>query len=279
MVVVSLALAIDRDITIRLYIFFIMKTWIDRKKTPDIQSPIAIVGSQGLRSVGLVAIEHLIEEWGGEPFAEAYSTNFPVLYQGVPYAGVPGLAGSIINEDGTAEFPKANFFIHDRYIIVKGYNPDNRGQYPVAQEVVEFLKRLGTSRIITLGGFVSQKSGIDKDRMVSFCATDSTGLKTMKEKGLQVHYTGPFLGFSALVLGLGHGNGIPGVGLFGQTVPFEENPLLPDPPAAKALLEALERILGVRIDTSSMHPPEAMSQGEGLEEIREVPSEGDVSYI
>ncbi|NOZ77033.1 MAG: hypothetical protein GXO65_05050 [Euryarchaeota archaeon] len=258
-----------------------METWIETRKRPALDSPTAIVGSQGLRSVGIVAIEHLIDTWKGELFAEMYSSRFPVVYQGVPYAGVPGLPGSIITEEGTVESPRVEFYSHGSFIIVKGYNPDNMGQYAAGQAVVEFLKDLGTSRIITLGGFVHPGAAMDPvERRISFCATDMDQLKTMEEAGLQVYYTGPFLGFSALVLGLGKEEGIPGAGLFGQTVPYEENPLLPDPPAARALLEVLARVLGADIDTSGIPLPEPVDIDEELLEFfHEDSRDDDVGYI
>jgi proteasome assembly chaperone (PAC2) family protein len=231
-----------------------MKTWIDWKKRPKVDSPTVILGSQGLRSVGSTAIEYLIDEWDAEHFASLYSTAFPVVYQGLPYAGVPGLPGAIVKDDGQVTFAGADFYHHENHIIVKGYNPDNLGQYPVATRTVEFLAELGISRIITLGGFVYKDLSFEEERRVSFCATDGRMAKSMKEKGLRVFYVGPFLGFSALVLGLGREMGIPGVGLFGQTVPLEESPMLPDPPAVKAILDALGDILEKEIDTGEIPP-------------------------
>ncbi len=228
-----------------------METMIEILKKPKLKDPVAVVGSQGLRSIGLIAIDHMIMEWNLKQFATLHSSHFPIVYHGLPYEGVSGEAGSAV-KDGVVNVPKIEFYEKSNVIITRGYHADGEGQYEVAVKVADFFKDMGVKRIISLGGFVHNKFNLDEERRVSICGTNEKIIEEVAKKGVSVDYTGPFLGFSALVLGAGMSRGIEGFALFSQTTPDQENPLNPDPVAAKALLKKLSSILETEIDTKDM---------------------------
>jgi hypothetical protein len=222
---------------------------------PKVKGAIAIAGSPGLRSVGLIAVDRIIEELKPKKFAELHSPNFPISYHGIPYVGTTGEGGAGVRE-GVAYLPKVKFYYKDNLIVTRGYHADLFGQYAVASKVVELYQDLGVEEIITLGGYVpiEAKERLREKREVSYCASHPDIITSEKMEGLGIKKKerGPFLGFSALVLGIGWLRGIKGIGLFGETTPDHENPLNPDPYAAKALLEKLNLILGIKINTSKM---------------------------
>ncbi len=235
-------------------------------KKPKLRGATAIAGSQGLRSVGSVAIDYLIERWKPELFAELHSSSFPVLYHGVPYAGATGEAGIKVQK-GMVDAPKIEFYQGKKLVITKGYQAEFSGQYKVARTVIDLYKELDVKRIIVLGGYVHRaqdKPLSEKPRGVSFCATTPKIVKEMEKLGLGSEYIGPFLGFSALVLGVGMREGIEGIALFGETVPDFDRPTNPDPAAATAVLEKLSLVLGIEIDTSGLFGKEEREKVEKI---------------
>jgi|Deesub1362A_J573_1020465.scaffolds.fasta_scaffold02021_6 proteasome assembly chaperone (PAC2) family protein len=214
----------------------------------------AIAGSAGLRSSGLLAINHLIKELKPEKIAELYSSNFPVAYYGIPYAGTIGEGGVMVEKD-LAELPRVEFYHKDNYVIVKGYHADIFGQYIVARKSVELLVDIGVAEIISLGGYVPvEPRPLTEKRRVSYCTNDPELIKSkkMEKLGIEKKEPGPFLGFSGLIIGEGQKKGIKCIGLFGETEAITEDPLYPDPLAAKALLEKLSRFLNLPMDIEGL---------------------------
>jgi proteasome assembly chaperone (PAC2) family protein len=243
-----------------------MKTFIHYEKEPDFENPVAILGAQGLRSAGIVAIDHLIKAWGGEKYATMYSPHFPVIYEGLPYTGVPGVPGAGVSEDRLIKMPGIEYFHAGDIILIKGYHPDNFGQYKVVEKVVENLQEAGVKKVITMGGFVREDLEVDDDRKVSFCATNRDIHKNMRDRGMEVSYVGPFYGFSGLILGACQRRRMDGLGLFGQTVPHGEDPTFPDPEAAGVMLKVLGSILGKEVDTQGI---EEVLKGPRVEKLDE----------
>lgn len=232
--------------------------WVNYLKKPKFEGAkgnIAIAGSPGLRSIGLIAVDYLIKEWKPEKFAELYSPNFPITYNGIPYAGTTGESGVGVKE-GIVELPKIEFYQKDNLILTRGYHADLFGQYEVAAKVAELYKEFKVEKIFSLGGYVplGSKGILGEKRKVSYCATYPDAIKSgeMEKLKIEKKEPGSFLGFSALVLGIGWVKGIKGIGLFGETVPYEDEPLSPDPYAAKDLLEKFGEVLGIKIDTSKL---------------------------
>ena len=113
------------------------ESWIKYYNFFDSNEPTAIVGSPGLRSVGGLVVDSLIDNFKPELMAELYSTHFPLVYQTKPsYAShplLPGIGGIKIIA-GKASFPCVQFYYHPLppLIITRGYHPNFFGQYEVA---------------------------------------------------------------------------------------------------------------------------------------------------
>ena len=243
-----------------------METFVHYDVEPEFKDPVAVLGAQGLRSAGIVAIDHLIKAWDAKKYATMYSPHFPVIYEGLPYAGVPGVPGAGVTEDHLLKVPGIEYFHAEDVILIKGYHPDNFGQYKVVEAVVENLREMGVKRVITMGGFVMESLEVGVDRKVSFCATNQNIHADMKDMGMEVSYVGPFLGFSGLILGACQRMDLDGIGLFGQTVPHGDDPTFPDPEAARVMLKVLGDILGREVDITDI---EDVLKGPRVEKLDE----------
>lgn len=221
---------------------------------------IAIVGSRGLRSVGRIAVDHLIEKLQPRLIEELYSTHFPIIYQTQPsYAAhpdYPGMPGVWLEKD-TVELPRVEFYLSDspRLLLTRGYHPNFQGQYEVAERVLDIYEKHSVKRVFVLAGY-----GVGEGE-VCCAATDLELVEELKKDGIGTGYEGPFIGFSGLVLGLAKLRGIEGISLFGRSQPSPEDPEYPDPRAAKKVLEALSRVLDLDLDLSGFDETKA-SQAE-----------------
>jgi len=206
--------------------------WIKKYDSPKLDSPVAVVGSPGLRSVGKLVVESLIEKTNAQLIAELYSTHLPSVYETKPsYAAHPAFPGGsgIIVTSGSK---------NPELIITKGYHANFDGQYIVAEKVVDFISEMHVKRMIVAAGYGS------KEKNVCFAATNQSLLEEMKEKfELCTGYKGPFMGFSGLVFGLSKLRQIESICLFAGTQPNQEDLEYPDKDASELVINKLKQIL------------------------------------
>ena len=217
--------------------------WIETRKEAEMKKPIAIVGSSGLRSIGKLVVDKLVNELRAELMAELYSTHLPLIYYTKPsymsHYSLPGVGGVAVTE-GQVNLPKVQFYMSSfpSVIIVKGYHANFAGQYDVAERVIHFLKKCGVKRIIVTAGYGS------KTRKVCCAATSKDVVNEMREKfKVEVDYVGPFYGFSGLVFGMSKLKGIEALSLFAGTQPNLENPEFPDPDSSDMILDILRQVI------------------------------------
>jgi proteasome assembly chaperone (PAC2) family protein len=211
------------------------ETWIERRSDIKLIEPTAVVGSPGLRSIGKLVMESLIAKTQAALIADLYSTHMPSIYQTKPsYAShpmLPGTGGVIVESGEACSTPSL--------IITKGYHANFEGQYEVAGKVLNFLAENHVKRIIVVAGFGS------KDKKVCGAATSKELVAEMKEKyGIDIGYTGPFMGFSGLVFGLSKRMGMEALCLFAGTELKGEDSEFPDKEASDRALDKLSKILG-----------------------------------
>lgn len=222
------------------------ETWIIRYESSPLTNPVVVVGSPGLRSIGKLAVDSLIDQTKATLIAELYSTHLPSVYDTSPsyaaHPSMPGQAGAVV-ESGRADLPKVQFYVSAdlQLVLVRGYHPNFDGQYVVAQKVVDFLGDLGVERMIVVAGFGT------KEKKIVCAANSQKALEDMKTRfDLGVGYKGPFMGFSGLVFGMAKLRAIEAVCLFAGTEPNEENLELPDPEASGRVVGLLNRMLSLK---------------------------------
>lgn len=231
------------------------KAWITYHDThkPQLRKPIAIVGSPGLRSVGKIAIDTLVENLEPRLVAEVFSYGFPGVYYGPSFLGAPSHVGVHLAEDNLVYLPSVQVYVHETdqqargcdLVLVCGYQAvDPPSQYMVAAKVVEILAELHITRLFALGAQVIEEG-------LRCCATDAALLTEMAQFGIARTQVDRFIGFSGLLTALAGKQGIKGVCLFASTSQNANDPEYPDWSAAELLVAKLCEILGVQGDDST----------------------------
>ena len=236
------------------------KAWINYRDTRthkrELKDPIAIVGSPGLRSVGKLVVDELVEKLHPQLFAELFSYGFPSIYYGPSYLGAPSYVGAQIAKGNVVELPSVKLYILDDkkqeqaqgrdIVIISGYQAyDSLNHYMVADKLTDLFTELHIKRVISLGAQVIEEG-------VRCCATDVELLDEMSKYGIEKTHVDRFIGFSGLVAAIGREKGIKGVCLFANTTPNSTEPEYPDLDAAKALLEKVSEIVELKVDTSDL---------------------------
>ena len=244
------------------------KVWIDyyNKSKIDLKEPVAIVGSSGLRSVGKIVVDELVEKTHPQLFAELYSYGFPAVYYGPSYLGAPCAAGVKIKKANVVQLPSVEFYALERQkqnqdvIITRGYQSYNAlNQYVVADKVTGLFKEFQVKKVISLGAQVIEEG-------ITGCATDPELLEEMYRFEIKRTSVDRFIGFSGLVVAMGREKGLRGACIFANTSQNLANPEYPDFDAAKKLLEKIAEILEFNVDTSDLKA-KRMAQQELMEEI------------
>ena len=220
-------------------------TWVKHLQDVNLQEPVAIVGSPGLRSIGKLAVDSLIAQTKAQLVAELYSIHFPSIYQTAPsyaaHPSLPGMGGTMV-ESGSVDFPKVQIYACTSpcLVLVRGYHPNFEGQYEVAEKVVDYLSELGVKKMIVVAGYGT------KDKKIVCSANNKKAIDELKEKyDVGIGYKGPFMGFSGLVFGSAQLKGIEAICLFSGSEPKEDDLEFPDNEASDRVVELLNKMFSL----------------------------------
>lgn len=206
---------------------------------PKLKEPTLVEGLPGMGYVGKLAAEHLVEELHAKKFAELYSPHFPHHVA--------------IEQEGTLRLLKNDFYHARRdgkdLIIVVGdvqaVTPE--GHHKVVEKILDVAEQFGVKKIFTLGGYATGSYSKTKPKVVGVVSQPELidaykGYGFVVEKG-----GGPIIGISGLLLGLGKLRGMSGLCLLGET-----HGMVVDHRSAKAVLEVLVNILGIKVDMANL---------------------------
>jgi len=235
------------------------RAWINYQDTRKLKlnDPIAIVGSPGLRSVGKLVVDALVEKSHPQLFAELFSYGFPSVYYGPSYLCAPSHVGAQLAKGNVVELPSVKLYILSDnekqaqaqsrdIVIISGYQAhDALNHYMVAEKLTDLFAELHIKKVISLGAQVMEEG-------VRCCATDVELLGEMSKYGIEKTNVDRFIGFSGLVAAIGREKGIKGVCLFANTAQNPAEPEYPDFNAAKGLLEKVGEIVGLKVDISDL---------------------------
>lgn len=240
---------------------------------PELDDPILIEGLPGVGNVGKLAAEHIIDMLGAKKFASIYSKHFPPQV--------------LIDEEGISRLVCNELYYHrsekneDIVFLVgdyQGMTPE--GQYELSSLMIDMLAQFGGRRIFTLGGWGVGR--LIKEPRVLGAATSTDLVEEMKELGVEFSKDEPgngIVGASGLLLGIGKLENMDGVCLMGETSGY-----FVDPNSARAVVDILAQILGVKIDTEKLEErsKELEAVAAKLDELGEAPPDGkpeDLGYI
>ncbi|MDA4122987.1 MAG: proteasome assembly chaperone family protein [Thaumarchaeota archaeon] len=206
--------------------------------TPEPKNPVVICGLPGSGYVGKVAVEHLVSVFKAKRFREYNSSSFP------PQAN--------IGDDGTVHRLKGEFYYaktgqgNDLLIFTADAQPTtSRGEYELSETVVKDGKALGAIMVISLAAYIT--GSFSEERRVFGTSTSLELTKRLTDNGVEQMKEGTITGMNGLVVGMAELNSIDGFCLLGETSGY-----VVDPSASQKVLEALSRILDVKIDLTKL---------------------------
>lgn len=206
---------------------------------PKLKKPILIEGLPGMGYVGKLAAEHLVAELHAEKFAEIYSPYFPHHV----YIEEGGITRPVRNE-----FYRASSDGKDMIILagdVQAISPE--GHYGVAGKILDVAEQFKVEQLFTLGGYATGRHHRAKPRIVGVVSHPEL-VDVYSKYGVVIEEGGgPIIGAAGLLLGLGKLRGMRGICLLGET-----HGMVVDHRSAKAVLEVLTRILGIKVDMSAL---------------------------
>lgn len=205
----------------------------------EIKNPVLIEGLPGMGMVGRIAARFLIRHFSARRFAELYSPHFPYYV--------------LANKKGSVRLLRAEFFFWENpsgennlvFLIGDSQAQTIEGQYEVANSILEFAAKLGVKTIVTVGGY---RKEVEEAPKVIAVSTSSELLERAFEANAIVSPPGnPIVGTAGLLLGLAKFKKIDALCLLGETRGY-----LPDPWAAKSILEVLQKMFGLKIDLKEL---------------------------
>jgi len=214
------------------------KTVIIERDSIQLENPDLIEGLPGLGMVGRIAVKYLVKKLKAKPFAHLYSPHFPYYV--------------IVNSKGNIRLLRGVFYYwrnqQNRDLIL--FTGDSQaqtieGQYEIAAKIADYAKSKGVSLIITLGGYRKEVEGSPKVYAVS--TSRELLEKALKAECMKSPSGNPIVGIAGILLGIARFKGLNALCLLGETKGY-----MPDPKAAKSVLNALCKILELNIDLSGL---------------------------
>jgi hypothetical protein len=215
------------------------ETFVKEILKVELKNPILIEGLPGLGMVGKIATRYLIKQLQAKKFAELYSPHFP-------YYVLVSKRGSVRLLRGSFYFWKNNSGESDLIFLTGDSQAQTiEGQYEVSSCILDFVSRLNTRLIITVGGY--RKEVEDKPKVVAVSTNPKILKRALQAEALVSSSGNPIVGTAGLLLGLARFKNIDALCLLGETRGY-----LPDPLAAKSVVEVLQKLLGIKVDMSGL---------------------------
>jgi uncharacterized protein (TIGR00162 family) len=214
-------------------------TYIKEFAQPELRNPILVEGLPGLGLVGKIAIRYLTKQLKAQRFAYLYSPHFP-------YFVLVNKKGNVRLLRGTFYFWKNNNGQNDLVLFTGDSQSQTiEGQYEIADRMLDFSKKHGVKTIVTIGGYRMET----KDKPKVYVAGTAKDLldKTLRAGAALSDSGSPIVGTAGLILGLARFKKIDALCLLGETRGY-----LPDPLAARSVLEVLKATFGFEVDLAGL---------------------------
>lgn len=202
-------------------------------------NPVLIEGLPGLGLVGKIALRYLIKQLKAKKIAYLYSPHFPYFV--------------LVNKKGNVRLLRGVFYYYQNpkgtdIILFTGDSQSQtiEGQYEIADRMLDFSEKYGVKSIATIGGYRLEPKEKPK---VFIAATSPELLSKALQSGATLSASGsPIVGTAGLILGLSKFKKIEALCLLGETRGY-----LPDPLAAKSVLEVLSSTFNFDLDLSGLN--------------------------
>jgi uncharacterized protein (TIGR00162 family) len=201
-------------------------------------NPVLIEGLPGLGLVGKIALRYLIKQLKAKKVAYLYSPHFPYFV--------------LVNKKGNVRLLRGAFYYYQNptgndIILFTGDSQSQtiEGQYEIADRMLDFSEKYHVKTIATIGGYRMEPTEKPK---VFIAATNQEILQKAIQSGATLSTAGsPIVGTAGLILGLSKFKKIEALCLLGETRGY-----LPDPLAAKSVLEVLKSTFNFDLDLKNL---------------------------
>jgi len=191
--------------------------------------PVLVEGFPGIGLVGNIASQQIIDELNMEYMGSIDSRHFPpiaVLYE--------GLINMPVRIYESAE--------HNMVLVVSDIPINPVVAYDVSKSLLEWAESIGVSEIVSLAGIAT----MDDENKVFGAATNNDMLEKIKDE-VELFQMGTISGISGSIMAECLVRHIPAIGLLGSTM--SQNP---DPRAASVVIDVLNKLYGLGVDTDSL---------------------------
>ncbi|MEM0481022.1 MAG: PAC2 family protein [Candidatus Aenigmatarchaeota archaeon] len=213
---------------------------IIQHKKLKLKDAIFIEGMPGVGNVGQIAVGYLLEELKPELFAELYTSHFNHVVLIKPNAVAQPLMGYFYY------YKPKNLVIY--YGDQQAISPE--GTYELVNSILKFIKRIGVSTVITLGGV---QTTYKKTVKVYGVVSEESVKEMFKDYDIDFENVsqnvGSIIGAIGMLTAFSKRYGMKSLCLLAESSTL---PLIPDQRGAKALLELLSKILNIKIDLSKI---------------------------
>lgn len=216
------------------------ETYIKELKGVEPRNPILIEGLPGLGLVGKIAIRYLIKKLKAKKFAHLYSPHFPYFV--------------LVNKKGNVRLLRGTFYLWENkngqndLVLFTGDSQSQtiEGQYEIADRMLDFSQKYNIKTIVTIGGYRMET----KEKPNVFAAAIDQELldKALKAGAALSNSGSPIVGTAGLILGLARFKKISALCLLGETRGY-----LPDPLAARSVLEVLKSTFDFELDLNGLN--------------------------
>jgi len=216
------------------------ETYIKEFAEIEPKDPILIEGLPGLGLVGKIALRYLIKQLKAKKVAYLYSPHFPYFV--------------LVNKKGNVRLLRGAFYYYKNpngpndLVLFTGDSQSQtiEGQYEIADQILNFSEKHGVKTIATIGGYRMEPKEKPK---VFIAATSQEILDKALQAGATLSTSGsPIVGTAGLILGLAKFKKISALCLLGETRGY-----LPDPLAAKSILEVLKSTFNFELDLTGLN--------------------------
>jgi uncharacterized protein len=189
--------------------------------------------------VGKIALRYMIKQLKAKKVAYLYSPHFPYFV--------------LVNKKGNVRLLRGAFYYYQNpkgndLILFTGDSQSQtiEGQYEIADQILSFSEKNNVKTIATIGGYRMEPKEKPK---VFIAATSQEILSKAIEGGATLSTSGsPIVGTAGLILGLAKFKKIGALCLLGETRGY-----LPDPMAAKSVLEVLKSTFNFDLDLAGLN--------------------------
>jgi predicted ATP-grasp superfamily ATP-dependent carboligase len=215
-------------------------------KRPRLRNPYLIVAWPGMGEVAFKAVTHLVDKLKAEEFAQIPPEDFFYLTASVIQEGILNLP----------ELPYSKFYYwknntgkRDLIIFMSNAQPDLVKAQDYAQRIIHLAKSFKVKLVIS---FAAMPQPVDHTQGSNvWLATTSEELNNnLKKYNFTPLSVGQISGMNGLFLGISKREGLQGYCLLGEiplyTIQIE------NPKASYAVLEALSRMLEIKVDLTSL---------------------------